>query len=497
MSLRTLLAGFIDAAEVPDVQVADITLDSRAVTPGAAFLACQGATVHGLQFAEQAAARGARALLWEPAPDVMAPQLDSQIVVAAVPQLGVRAGSIAARFFGAPSNALTIAGITGTNGKTTTAWLLAQALQRCGRRTSYLGTLGAGMPGAIVAGTHTTPDAVSVQRELARARDGQAQCVSMEVSSHALQQQRVDAVRFHTAVFTNLSRDHLDYHGDMQQYGAAKEKLFELPGVAICIVNIDDAFGMELARRRSAAGARLIVVSRCAATPSLPDAQFLRADDWHMDRDGLCFRLRSSWGEAQVRAPLLGEFNIENLCLVLAVLLGWDVPLQVAIDALRHCVAPPGRMELFGGAGEPLAVVDYAHTPDALAKALAALRVHCAGRLWCVFGAGGDRDRGKRVQMGRVADELADAIVLTDDNPRSEDPAAILSQIDGGIRVHRPRIIHDRGAAIAHAIGAAANEDAVLIAGKGHEQYQVAGGVQRPFSDQREVRAALAQRSAR
>jgi UDP-N-acetylmuramoyl-L-alanyl-D-glutamate--2,6-diaminopimelate ligase len=494
MTLRDLLAGVVAAPAVP---VTDITLDSRAVTPGAAFLACQGATAHGLRYAAQAVAQGARAVLWEPAPDAVAPQFDSQIFVAAVPQLGARAGGIAARFFGAPSDALTIAGITGTNGKTTTAWLLAQALQRCGRATSYLGTLGAGVPGTVVAGTHTTPDAVSVQRELARARDAGAQCVSMEVSSHALQQQRVDAVRFHTAVFTNLSRDHLDYHGDMRSYGAAKEKLFGLPGVAICIVNIDDEFGMALARRRSAAGARLIVVSRCAATPSLPGAQFLRADDWHMERDGLSFRLRSSWGEAQVRAPLLGEFNIENLCLVLAVLLGWEVPLPAAIDALRHCVAPPGRMELFGGAGEPLAVVDYAHTPDALRKALAALRVHCSGRLWCVFGAGGDRDRGKRAQMGSVADEFADAIVLTDDNPRSEAPAAIVAGIAGGIRAQHPVVIHDRAAAIAHALAAARSDDAVLIAGKGHEQYQVTGAERRPFSDQREVRAALAQRSRR
>jgi UDP-N-acetylmuramoyl-L-alanyl-D-glutamate--2,6-diaminopimelate ligase len=495
VNLRELLTGVIEA---PEVAVADLTLDSRAAQPGAAFLACQGASKHGLQFATEAVQRGARTILWEPAQGIAPPPLPAQILVAPVPRLGALAGTLAARFFGEPSRQLTIAGITGTNGKTTTAYLLAQALQRCGRPASYLGTLGSGMPGAMVSGTHTTPDAVNVQRALAQARDAHAQCVSMEVSSHALQQERVSAVRFHTAVFTNLTRDHLDYHGDMQRYGAAKERLFERAGVAICVVNVDDEFGLALAQRRIAAGARLIVVSRGKPVErfaGLGAAQFLRAEDWRMERAGLSFRLRSSWGDAQVRAPLLGEFNIENLCLVLAVLLGWEVPLQAAVEAVRHCMPPPGRMEVFGGAGEPLVVVDYAHTPDGLLKALTALRVHCRGRLWCVFGAGGDRDRGKRAAMGRIADDNADAIVLTDDNPRGESPAAIVAEISGGIRVHHPVILHDRAAAIAHAIGRAAADDAVLVAGKGHEQYQLSGGVRRAFSDQQEVRAALLRRA--
>ncbi|MEO7773081.1 MAG: UDP-N-acetylmuramoyl-L-alanyl-D-glutamate--2,6-diaminopimelate ligase, partial [Steroidobacteraceae bacterium] len=462
----------------------------------AAFLACKGATTHGLKFAQQAVTQGARAVLWEPAPDIQPPQFNSQIFVAAVPDLGARAGELANRFFGEPSRQLQIAGITGTNGKTTTAVLLAQALQHCGRKTFYIGTLGSGFPGEIAAGTHTTPDAVSIQRELAQARAQKARCVSMEVSSHALDQERIAAVQMNTAVFTNLTRDHLDYHGDMQRYGAAKEKLFERPDIAICVVNVDDEFGAELAQRCSTAGSRLIVVSRRTGV-SIQGAEFLRAEDLRLHGDGVRFRLRSSWGEAEVSAPLLGEFNIENLCLVLAVLLGWNVPLQKAVDALRHCVAPPGRMEVFGGNGEPLAVVDYAHTPDALLKALSVLRAHCTGRLWCVFGCGGDRDRGKRSTMGRIADELSDFIVLTDDNPRGESPAAILNEISGGISVHRPVMIHDRAHAIAYALGNARADDAVLIAGKGHENYQMSGVTRRSFSDQREVRSALAARSAR
>jgi UDP-N-acetylmuramoyl-L-alanyl-D-glutamate--2,6-diaminopimelate ligase len=492
MNLATLLDGI--ATPERDAALDDITLDSRDVRQGSVFLACRGARHHGLDFASDVAARGAAAILWEPEADRAPPTLRSDIVVTRVPSLSERASEIAGRFFGVPSRQLAIAGITGTNGKTTTAWLLAQALNACGRPAAYLGTLGSAFGGALKAGEFTTPDAVNVQRRLAAFRAQGAACVAMEVSSHALAQSRVAAVRFDAAVFTNLTRDHLDYHGSMGEYAAAKARLFAFEGLRRRVINADDAFGAELLSRPGFE--RAIATSRRAGYAPRQGQNFLQALDVMSAAQGMRFQLRSSFGTAQVTAPLVGSFNVDNLLAVLGVLLGGGVAFDAAVCAVATVTAPPGRLETFGGGALPLAVVDYAHTPDALDKALAVLREHCSGRLWCVFGCGGDRDAGKRPDMGRIATAHADRVIVTDDNPRSEDPAAIVRGILAGVAGAAPRVIHDRGAAIATAIAEAAPGDAVLVAGKGHEDYQLVGRERRAFSDARAVRAALARRSA-
>jgi UDP-N-acetylmuramoyl-L-alanyl-D-glutamate--2,6-diaminopimelate ligase len=491
--LAELVAGF--ASVPPQLSVSDVTLDSRAATPGALFLACRGRTHHGLEFAREALARGACAVLYEPdGAQPLPAALAAATLVAAVPDLTVRAGVIADRFFGSPSRQLTVAGITGTNGKTTCAWLLAQALQRCRRPAAYLGTLGVGTPPELRPMRHTTPDAVTVHRELAALLAAGAVCVGMEVSSHALDQQRVNGVRFHTAAFTNLTRDHLDYHGTMEAYGAAKARLFAWPGLTRRIINIDDPFGAALAAAPAASS--LIVTTRTTAgAAALPaGAQFVRATQVRPESAGLAVTVESSFGEVELPLRLIGEFNVDNALTVLAVLLAWDIPLADAAQALARVRPPSGRMEMFGGRGlTPLAIVDYAHTPDALAKALQAARLHCAGELRVVFGCGGDRDSGKRPLMGRVAAELADDIVLTDDNPRSEDPRRIVADILAGIAPGAPLTIeHDRALAIRVALQRSAPDDVVLIAGKGHEDYQLVAGERRAFRDQAVVADELA-----
>jgi UDP-N-acetylmuramoyl-L-alanyl-D-glutamate--2,6-diaminopimelate ligase len=481
--LTELLHGLIAAPA--GIEASDVTLDSRAASPGALFLACRGAAHHGLEFAPEAVRRGARSVVYEPAGAPALPPLGADTFVAALPGLNAKAGTIAARFFGDPSARLTVAGITGTNGKTTCAWLLAQALARLARPAAYIGTLGVGIPPAVTPTRHTTGDAVTVQRQLATLAAAGAVCVSMEVSSHALAQQRVDAVRFHTAAFTNLTRDHLDYHGTMEAYGAAKARLFAWPGLAERIINVDDPFGAALAARPD--GARLTVTTRAAAGSALPPgARWVRAARVRPETTGLTIDVESSWGTLELAVRLMGEFNVDNALTVLAVLLAWDIAPARAAAALARVRAASGRMEMFGGRGRsPLAIVDYAHTPDALAKALRAARLHCRGQLRVVFGCGGDRDAGKRPLMGRIAAELADDIVLTDDNPRSEDPARIVADILAGIAGRAPLVIeHDRAQAIRLALEHSVADDVVLIAGKGHEDYQLVGSERRPFRDQ-------------
>ncbi len=493
--LKALLGGGIDVPD--DVEVADLTLDSRQVRPGAAFLACRGRSHHGLDFARAAVDAGARAVLWEPAPGVHAPQLPASVLVVAVPELSAQAGFIADRFFGAPSARLAVTGITGTNGKTTCAWLLAEALNASGRPCAYLGTLGLGVAGHVVAGTHTTPDAVSLHRQLAQLRDEGALAVAMEVSSHALDQHRCAGVRFHVAVFTNLSRDHLDYHGDLKNYAAAKSRLFEWPTLSARVINVDDPLGLELAARAPADSPLIVTGRRTDPAERVPGARYIRALRSAHQPQGLEIALDTSWGKALLRSPLIGDFNVDNLLTVLGVLLANGMALEAACSALAQCQAPPGRMQVVGGGALPLGIVDYAHTPDALDSALRAARAHCAGRLLCVFGCGGDRDRGKRPQMGQVAETLADELYVTDDNPRGENPQRIVAEILGGLRhPELAHVEHDRAAAIAGAISAASAGDVVLVAGKGHEDYQLIGDRRRAFSDLAQVRAALGARGA-
>jgi UDP-N-acetylmuramoyl-L-alanyl-D-glutamate--2,6-diaminopimelate ligase len=482
---RLALSSLLEDGPRPlrDLVVTDIAQDSRRVIRGGAFLACQGRSSHGLAHVAVALGRGAAAVLWEPAPGIEAPSLPAEVVGVAVPALSARSGELADRFFRRPSADLRVAAVTGTNGKTTTAYLLAQAADAVGRRGAYLGTLGAGRPGRLAGADLTTPDAVSVHRRLAEARDDGAAMLAMEVSSHALDQGRVGGVRFDTAVFTNLSRDHLDYHGTLEAYGEAKARLFQSPGLRAAVINVQDPFGRRVAEMLDTA-VEAVWFSTASELIAAPRIGWIRLSEMRSLSTGLVLHVESSWGAGTLRSRLVGAFNAENLLATLGVLLGWRVPLQQALAAVGVCQAPPGRMEVFGGGAHPVAIVDYAHTPDALAKLLDAARAHARGRLHCVFGCGGDRDAGKRPQMGAIAEELADAVVLTNDNPRTEDPGAILSQIAGGMRFPESAVvIPDRAEAIRHALTEAEPGDVVVIAGKGHEDYQIVGQERRPFSD--------------
>jgi len=488
-SLTDLLRGI--AVPARDVEITDLALDSRAVTPGAAFLACQGRSTHGLAHVAGAIERGASAVLWEPAPGTDAPELPAHVCSVEVPGLGARAGELADGFFGRPSEDLQVVGITGTNGKTTSAYLLAQAADLVGRRSAYLGTLGFGRPGALRDAGLTTPDAVSLQRRLAEARDAGAAAVSLEVSSHALDQDRVAGVRFDTAVFTNLTRDHLDYHGSLEAYGAVKARLFHRSGLRRAVINVREEFGRRLAEGLEPSLERILFTTTNELWVE-PGAGWIRLPEVRATTVGLNLHLETGWGAGTLRSRLVGEFNAENLVAVLGVLLGWGVPLQKALVALAACAPPPGRMEAFGGGAQPLALVDYAHSPDALAKVLEAARAHARGRLICVFGCGGDRDPGKRPLMGAVAEDRADLVVLTDDNPRNEDPRAIIQQILEGMRdPAAAHVVGDRREAIHYALAEADPGDVVVIAGKGHEDYQIVGRDVHPFSDRTVVLDAL------
>jgi UDP-N-acetylmuramoyl-L-alanyl-D-glutamate--2,6-diaminopimelate ligase len=487
--LSALLEGIVHPLR--DVVVTDLTQDSRQATPGSAFIACRGRSTHGVLHARSAVESGAIAVLWEPADGVEAPVLPGHVTVIAIPELGEHVGRLADRHFRSPSADLQVAGITGTNGKTTTAYLLAQAADALGRKGAYLGTIGFGRPGALTQARLTTPDCVSVHRHLAQARDAGAKTLSLEASSHALDQGRVDGVRIDTAVFTNLTRDHLDYHGSLEAYGAAKARLFHHPDLRRAVINVRDPFGHGLAETLDPALER-VVFSTSNEVWAAHGAAWIRVPELRATTTGLTLHVESSWGAGTLRSRLVGEFNAENLLAVLGVLLGWNVPLQQALAAVSACAAPPGRMEAFGGGAQPLVLVDYAHSPDALAKVLDAARAHGRGRLACVFGCGGDRDPGKRPMMGAIAESHADLVVVTDDNPRSEPSRAILEQILAGMQApDAAHVIADRAEAIHFAITEADAGDVVVVAGKGHEDYQLVGAETRPFSDRAVVLDAL------
>ena len=472
--------------------VARITSDSRRIEPGDAFAAYPGTQRDGRAFIEEAIGRGAEAILWDPQGFVW--NRAWKVSHVPVENLQARLGGIADEIYGHPSRALWMVGVTGTNGKTSCAHWIAAALDAAGRRAAVLGTLGNGLWGALEEALNTTADAALLHETLRNLKASGAQAVAMEVSSHGLGQGRVGGVAFDVALFTNLSRDHLDYHGTMAAYGAAKAKLFAWPGLKIGVINADDPFGQSLIDTSRSAGRKVLTYGFGAA-----DVVGTRLT---ASTSGLAFAVETPWGKGEIHTRLVGAFNAANLLGCLSVLLVSGVGIERAVALLADVEAPPGRMQRLGGEGAPLIVIDYAHTPDALDKVLTSLRpaVATGGELACVFGCGGDRDRGKRPEMGRVAARLADRLIVTSDNPRSEDPSAIASDIVRGIREtgnRRYSIELDRAMAIAHAIGDAKPGDVVLLAGKGHEPYQERTGVRHAFLDFDHAARALERRSGR
>lgn len=473
------------ATEHAAIMVSAITLDSRLVRPGMAFVALKGHSRDAREFIPAVIAAGAVVVFAERDGRLPEDQLIGSVPVIAVEGLDRQVGHIAARFHDEPSRHMKVLAVTGTNGKTSVANLIAGALTRMGEKTAVLGTIGNGIYGALEKSSHTTLDAVHLQALLAEFRIDGAKAVAMEASSHGLIQGRLNGTAIDVALFTNLTRDHLDYHGDMDSYAAAKEVLFRWPGLQVAVLNADDEAsdrfaavlpqGVRCLRYSQAQGASADI-SALRVTPSLK---------------GLSLLIATPDGEFELDVPLLGRFNVSNILAVVGGLLAIGMPSADIATALRSAVPVPGRMESVMG-DHPTVVVDYAHTPDALDKVLLSLREHASGRLICVFGCGGDRDKGKRPEMGAIAARLADRVVITTDNPRSESPESIIADIRAGVGATSVVIEIDRHRAIREAIHSAQLNDIVLVAGKGHEDYQEVDGVRHAFSDIQEVRAALA-----
>ena len=466
-----------------------LTADSRRVQPGDVFVAFPGAHVDGRDFIAQAVASGAAAVIAEVGRDAAAKVGAGDTAIIEVEGLPALSGEIAHLVYGRPSEHLWLAGVTGTNGKTSVSQWIAQAMEAMGQHCAVVGTLGNGFLDALAESPNTTPDAITLHAALAGFLERGATACAMEVSSIGLDQGRVTGAAFDVAVFTNLTRDHLEYHGTMEAYAAAKQRLFEMPGLRAAVINLDDAFGVELARRLKG---RLPTLGYTLGAGAGGTDEVLRAENLRMGAAGIEFELNG----ATIAAPVVGRLNAANLLAVSGALLARGERLEDIAVALRAIRPPPGRMQALGGKDQPLVVVDYAHTPDALEKALGVLREAAAargGRLLCVFGCGGERDPGKRPQMGAIAEALADQVVLTSDNPRGEDPYAIIDAIRGGMQ-RPPQVQADRARAIADAIVVANSRDVILLAGKGHEPYQEIAGVRHPYSDLAAAKSALAAR---
>ncbi|WP_295545132.1 UDP-N-acetylmuramoyl-L-alanyl-D-glutamate--2,6-diaminopimelate ligase [uncultured Pseudacidovorax sp.] len=473
-----------------------LQVDSRAVGKGDGFIAWPGAATDGRRFVRAALAQGAAACLVE-AEGSETYDFADEPAVAAYDGLKAATGPIAAAWCGRPADAMTLLAVTGTNGKTSTAWWLAQALEGSAfGPCAVAGTLGIGVPPAVDYNGLTTPDPVTLHRALRDLGAKGVKACAMEASSIGIAERRLDGLHFEVAVFTNFTQDHLDYHGDMASYWAAKAELFRWPGLRAAVINIDDPQGARLAGELLDTGLTGLWTCSAAGAPAR-----LSAREAGHGPQGLRFQVVEQGGaEAMVATTLVGDYNVANLLGVIGTLRALGMPLGDAAAACARLGSVPGRMDVVAAeASLPLVVVDYAHTPDALQKALAALRPFAAargGRLWCLFGCGGDRDAGKRPLMGAVAERGADRVVVTSDNPRSESPQAIVDQIGAGLSAPQAaRIVVDRAAAIAEALAEAAAQDVVLLAGKGHEDYQEVAGRRLPFSDRAQAQAALAARS--
>jgi UDP-N-acetylmuramoyl-L-alanyl-D-glutamate--2,6-diaminopimelate ligase len=481
---------------------AHLKMDSRAIARGDVFVAVPGVlagrSADGRDFIDAAVARGAAAILAEAEGR---PSAEPRVPTLWIENLRAQLGELAARFYGEPTQRLLTIGVTGTNGKTSCSQWIAQMLTLAGRRCAVHGTVGAGLIDRPLEKTAlTTPDVITMQRDARRFADEGAVAFAMEVSSIGLDQHRLDGVRFRVALFTNLTRDHLDYHHTMAAYGQAKAQLFAWPTLTHAVLNLDDPFGVQLAAQLRARSGVQVIGCTTADANVKGLASRLRASAIDTGEIGLSFQVDDGTDTVRLDVPLVGQFNVANVLGVLGTALACGLGFDQACQLAPRLVPPPGRMQRVGAEGEPLAVIDYAHTPDALAQALAALRplAHARGGvLWVVFGAGGDRDPGKRAPMGEAAAAGADCIVITSDNPRNEDPVAIVGAVAAGVPEQRASLVRrivDRAEAIAFALHEAAANDVVLVAGKGHEDYQEIRSERREFSDVAHARAALARK---
>ncbi|MCW6033170.1 UDP-N-acetylmuramoyl-L-alanyl-D-glutamate--2,6-diaminopimelate ligase [Pantoea sp. JK] len=487
-NLRDLLAPWVPGA--PARPLRDMTLDSRAAASGDLFIAVAGHHADGRRFIPQAIAQGVAAVIAEAEGEASDGDIREMhgVPVIYLAQLQQRLSALAGRFYQQPASKLKLIGVTGTNGKTTTTQLMAQWANLLGETGAVMGTVGNGLYGQLVATENTTGSAVDVQHVLNDLVGQGATLTAMEVSSHGLVQHRVAALPFAAAVFTNLSRDHLDYHGDMQSYESAKWLLFSEHQVAEAIINADD----EVGRRWLAKLPDAVAVTMEDNLQSGCHGRWLKATAVDYHDGGAHIRFSSSWGNGEFDSRLMGAFNVSNLLLALATLLALDYPLDALVATAPQLQPVCGRMEVFTAPDKPTVVVDYAHTPDALEKALEAARLHCKGQLWCVFGCGGDRDKGKRPLMGAIAEQFSDIVVITDDNPRSEEPMAIVNDIlTGLLDPGRVRVVSGRAQAVTNAVMQAGADDIVLVAGKGHEDYQIIGNRRLDYSDRDTVARSL------
>ena len=484
---------------------AQLSSDSRNIAPGDIFFAYPGDAADGRNYIERAVEAGARVVVHEAKDFVWDDKLTLPHL--AVENLKELAGEIANAYYDQPDAAMFTVAVTGTNGKTSCSQWLGKALSRLGQPTAVVGTLGvavyrSGQHGGFSSTGYTTPDAIQLQRKMAQFRTAGAQALAIEASSIGLDQGRLNGMHFNVALFTNFTRDHLDYHGSMNAYEAAKRRLFDWPGLEHAVINLDDEMGLRLVAHLQSTRPSLPITGYTTAGRTAPGVAVLNASDIRTSHGGTAFRLDAPGASAQVKTRLVGQFNVSNVLGVAGVLLAHGVDFRSAIDAVESLTAVPGRMEQLGGQDAPLIVIDYAHTPDALEKTLATLREVARqrnGRLWCVFGCGGDRDPGKRPQMGKVA-QAADHIIATSDNPRSEEPAKILEQVVAGIDTaalakDALHVIEDRASAILWAVRHAGKSDVVLLAGKGHESYQEIKGKKLPFLDADHAALALAARA--
>lgn len=493
IALTELLAEVSTKDPIPALDIQNISSNSRQITAGSVFVALPGINSNGIDYAIDAVKAGAVVVLYDAGDEysqqrvpLLRKQVDTQWI--GVDQLVQANGFIVSRFFGNPGQAMTIVGVTGTDGKTSVTHLVTQALSKIGKSCASIGTLGYGIGNELTPDAFTTPDAVSLQSRLFQFQQQRCEYVVMEVSSHALQQYRVNGCDFDIAVLTNLGRDHLDYHGDLDSYAAAKSRLFHDFDLSSRVINLDD----ELGQRLSVDLAANPMIRYSIATQDQPriEVELLAAE---ITASGQNIRARTPLGEVTAVTALIGHFNVPNTlaCIATLVALGLDHnQLELAVKDLQPI---PGRMEKFSGSAAMAAVVvDFAHTEQALRACLAASREHTNGQLWCVFGCGGDRDPGKRGGMGRAVEELADHAIVTDDNPRNESPEKIVAEILLGMQEpQKANVVHSRKAAIEYALAQAAPDDLVVISGKGHEQEQIIGSERRPFSDRHVVSQIL------